>query len=225
MPTVRGHNEGSLFLRSRDNRWVASVTMPNGRRRSMSARSKTEGVQALRELLRQRDAAVPQDPRHVRLGPYLERWLDDVKPRLALATWRKHESIVRVHLAPVLGGVRLSNLSVDDVQGYLARSPLDPQSVRHHRATLRRALQDAVRSGVLTLDSTRGHSAALQIACVLLSGDATIPVCAPSFGSPMSHGHVCPICAGVGTIRQRGRPGWERVPCPRCSGSGTLRPA
>jgi integrase len=150
MPSVRGHNEGSLFLRTRDGRWVASVTMPNGRRRSMSARSKAEGVQALRELLRQRDAAVPQDPRQVRLGPYLERWLDEVRPRLAPATWRKHESIVRVHLAPALGHRRLSELSVGDVRGYLDHAAGDPQSTRHHRATLRRALADAHRDGIVT---------------------------------------------------------------------------
>jgi hypothetical protein len=152
MPNVRGHNEGSLFLRSRDRRWVATVTMPNGRRRSMSARSKAEGVLALRELLRQRDAAVPQDPRQVRLGPYLARWLDEVRPRLAPATWRKHESIVRVHLGPALGHRRLSELSVGDVRGYLDHAAGDPQSTRHHRATLRRALADgtAVRRGAVT---------------------------------------------------------------------------
>lgn len=38
------------------------------------------------------------------------------------------------------------------------------------------------------------------------------------------HGHACPICEGVGTVRQRGRPGSERVPCPRCGGSGHLKP-
>jgi integrase len=150
MTAVRGHNEGSLFLRTRDRRWVATVTMPDGRRRSRSAASKAEGVLALRELLRQRDAAVPADPRHVRLGPYLERWLDEVRPRLAAATWRKHESIVRVHLAPALGHRRLSDLSVGDVRGYLDHAAGDPQSTRHHRATLRRALQDAVRDGIIT---------------------------------------------------------------------------
>lgn len=149
MPTMRGHHEGSLFQRSRDKRWVASVTMPDGRRRSRSAASKAEGLANLRELLRQRDAAITRDPRDVRLGPYLQRWLEDVRPRLAPATWRKHESIVRVHLVPALGHRRLSELSVGDVRGYLGRASGDSQSTRHHRATLRRALADAVRDGLV----------------------------------------------------------------------------
>src|SRR4051812_49205598 len=103
MSAVRGHNEGTLFRRNRDQRWVASVTMPDGRRRSASAPTKGEGVALLRELLRQRDAAIVIDPRRLRLGPYLATWLTDVRPRLAPATWRKHESIVRVHLVPALG--------------------------------------------------------------------------------------------------------------------------
>lgn len=150
MPTLRGHHEGTLFQRTRDRRWVAMVTMPDGRRRSASAASKAEGLARLKELLRQRDASVPQDPRLVRVGPYLQRWLDDVRPRLAPATWRKHESIIRVHLVDALGRVRMSDLSVADVQGYLSHLALDPQTARHHRATLRRALADALRGGLVT---------------------------------------------------------------------------
>jgi integrase len=153
MPAVRGHNEGSLFLRKRDRRWVAMVTMADGRRRSASAPSKSEGLLLLRELTRQRDQQVPSDPGRLRLGPYLERWLDDVKPRLAPATWRKHESIVRNHLGPRLGNRPMLGLSVGDVRDCLrveGSKGLDPQSVRHVRATLRRALADALREGLVT---------------------------------------------------------------------------
>ena len=149
MATVRGHNEGSLFRR-KDGRWVAVVSMANGRR-SRSARSKAEALAHLRELLRQRDESIRVDPRSLRVGPYLLRWLDEVRPpRLAPSTWKKHESVVRCHLLPKLGHVRLSDLSVADVRRYLALLPLDPQSARHHRATLRRALADALRDGLVT---------------------------------------------------------------------------
>src|SRR5689334_14192298 len=108
MPTVRGHNEGSLFRRSRDGRWVASVTMPDGRRRSRSAASKTEAVALLRDLLRRRDQSL-EDPRRLRVGPFLRTWLASLE--LAPATIRQHEMIVRVHLEPALGQRLLSQLS------------------------------------------------------------------------------------------------------------------
>lgn len=150
MPNVRSHREGTLFKRASTGRWVASVTMPDGRRRSRSGASKSEGQAHLRELLRQRDASVVRDPRDLRVGPYLQGWLVDVKPRLAPATWRKHESIIRVHLAPAFGSQRLSELSVEGVRRYLGSQPRDPQTVRHHRSTLRRALQDAIRDGLVS---------------------------------------------------------------------------
>lgn len=146
MPTMRGHGEGSLFQRSRDGRWVATVTMTDGRRRSASAASKTEGVALLRDLLRQRDQAVA-DPRRLRLGPYLNRWIASLE--LAPATVRQHEMIVRRHLIPALGHRLLLSLTPSDVNAYLAALELDPQTKRHHRATLRRALTMALADGLV----------------------------------------------------------------------------
>lgn len=147
MRPVRGHNEGSLFRRSRDGRWVATVTMPNGRRRSASAPSKGEGVALLRDLLRQRDQAV-EDPRRLRVGPFLRTWLTSLE--LAPTTIRQHEMIVRVHLDPALGRRLLTQLSPADVDAYLASKRLDAQTKRHHRSTLRLALNYAMREGYVT---------------------------------------------------------------------------
>ena len=38
------------------------------------------------------------------------------------------------------------------------------------------------------------------------------------------HGHACPTCAGTGTVRAPGLPGYVRLPCPRCRGTGLLVP-
>ena len=148
MTAMRGHNEGTLFLRRRDQRWVAMVTMPDGRRRSASAASKTEGVALLAALKQQRDEGT-KDPARIRVGPYLERWIGSVTG-LAPSTMRQHEMIVRVHLIPALGRRLLTQLTPSDVDAYLERRDLDPQTLRHHRSTLRRALADAVRDGLLT---------------------------------------------------------------------------
>lgn len=146
MPSVRGRNEGTLFCRKRDRHWVAMVTMPDGRRRSASDPSKDVAVGLLRDLIDQRDRSVVQDPRRLRVGPYLRQWIGSVQGDLAPATWRKHESVLRVHVIPALGHRLLRELSVADVQAFLAgRDDLDPQTRRHFRATLRRALADAYR--------------------------------------------------------------------------------
>lgn len=148
MRHVRGHHEGSLFRRSRDGKWVAAVTMPDGKRRSASAPSKGEGVRLLADLIRERDQTLA-DPRRLRVGPYLLTWIADLSG-LAPATLRQHEMIVRVHLEPAFRRRLLVALTPGDVNAYLDASPLDPQTKRHHRSTLRRALADAVRDGLVT---------------------------------------------------------------------------
>lgn len=157
MLTVRGHNEGSIFHRAADSHRVATVTMPNGKRPTLacphkhrpSDRDCPESKANLVELLRLRDYGAPVAGHTLTLGKYLQGWLEDVRPSLAPATWRKHESICRVHLVPALGGYRLSDLSVGVVNGFLANSRADAQTRRHWRSTLRRALGDAIRDGLI----------------------------------------------------------------------------
>ena len=156
MTNVRAHNEGSLFRRSRDGKWVASVTMPDGRRKSASARSKSEAVAELRRLIEHRDRATV-DPRRLRVGPFLRQWIDSLED-LAPSTLRQHRMIVERHLIPALGARPLASLSPTDIERYLSTAqtirkphrPLDAQSRRHHRATLRLALTYGMREGYLT---------------------------------------------------------------------------
>lgn len=177
MQSVRGHNEGTILRNRRTGKFVACVTMPDGSRPTKAcphkhsrpelrpgSRECDEARANLRELLRLRDAGAPPNAHRLTLAEYLQRWLVDVRPSLAPATWRKHESIARVHLAPRLGHRLLSELSVGDVRRYLSNAAraetmagglradrpasLAGQTVRHHRATLRRALADAVRDGL-----------------------------------------------------------------------------
>jgi integrase len=158
MTLVRGHNEGSIFWRKSDRHKVAQVTMPDRSRPTLacphkhrsSDRDCAETKANLVELLRLRDHGAPAGGHTLTLGAYLRGWLVDVRPKLAPATWRKHESVVRVHLIPALGSRRLPALSVGEVRQYLNEAKLDPQSVRHHRGTLRRALADALRDGLIT---------------------------------------------------------------------------
>jgi len=161
MPDVRSHNEGTIYLRADTLRWTAQVTMRDGSRPAAGCkhtdhkpgekRACQEAKAELAKLIALRDRGAPASARNVTLGRFLETWLVDVRGHLAPATWRKHRSVIRVHLIPALGHRRLSDLSVADVRAFLAgRDDLDPQTRRHHRSTLRRALGDGLRDGLIT---------------------------------------------------------------------------
>lgn len=151
---TRAHGEGTVIKRTRRRKdgtkvtkWVAIVTAPDGTRPSLWRDTREEADAARLELLRLHGLG-RLDASRLTLGSFLERWVADLD--LAPETVRKHEMIVRVHLVPRMGRIRLATLSPSDVNRYLTRSDLHPQTLRHHRATLRRALADALRDGLVT---------------------------------------------------------------------------
>ena len=154
MPAV-AYGDGTLYRRP-DGRFVATIRLRDGRRPSRlcphrhdpGAEPCREVRRLLRDLNHAKDDGAPLHRQSV--GAYLRRWLDDVRPTVAPKTWRGYEQHCRLHLIPALGHHRLSDLSVSDVRAYLRADRGDAQTVRHRRATLRRALADALRDGLVT---------------------------------------------------------------------------
>lgn len=107
------------------------------------------------ELLRRRDEGRLGQARgagRVTVAAYLERWLAMRGGGLAPATVDRQRSIVQHHLVPVIGHLRLRELTPVDVQAVLLRARergLGQGSVRNIHAVLRRALNDAVSMGLL----------------------------------------------------------------------------
>lgn len=83
----------------------------------------------------------------LKLGDYLDRWLPDIRDTVRQRTWERYEQIVRVHLKPTLGRIKLRNLTSTHVRS-LYREKLDsgssPRRVQYIHTTLRKALRDAV---------------------------------------------------------------------------------
>ena len=153
----RGPNEGSIYRRE-DGRWVAAVSVgyaPNGRRRRRRVFGKTRGevVETLTAEKRAHASGVQPEDGRTTMGAYLERWLvESAQTRLRPLTFQSYASVTRGHLIPAFRRVRLAKLQPLDVERHL-RAELDaglsPHSVRNQHAILRRALNDAVRWGMI----------------------------------------------------------------------------
>lgn len=82
-----------------------------------------------------------------------EQWLPNVQRTVRATTYESYCSHVRCHVVPVLGDVALQELSPVHLNAFYDRllsSGLSVGTVRRIHATLRRALRDAVRWGVLS---------------------------------------------------------------------------
>jgi integrase len=130
--------------------WFASITMPDGKRKTASAATKSEAIAKRAELVKGRDEPAPSSRSRMSLGAFLLSWIEVKPPKLAPSTWKQHTSIVRLHLVPALGSILLTALTVSDVNDFLRTPGFSGLTRRHHRPTLRRALSDAIRKDIIT---------------------------------------------------------------------------
>lgn len=115
MTKRRAKGEGSVYRRG-DGRVVGEYVDANGKRRYVSGRTKPEVKAKLRKLLADRDEGIAYDSENLTVGAYLDRWLNAVKGTVRHRTWQRHEQVVRLHLKPTIGGVRLDRLTALQVQ-------------------------------------------------------------------------------------------------------------
>ncbi len=147
----RGNNEGSIRKR-KDGRWEGRISV-DGRQRSFYGKTRVEVSRKIREAQRKVDRGLPLADERISLGKYLEQWLEtSVKPSVRPATYASYESHVRIHLGPAMGGVPLAKLQPQHVQK-LMNAKLDEglsaNTVLRIRATLRRALNQAMKWGLI----------------------------------------------------------------------------
>jgi integrase len=163
----RSAGEGSVY-HTADGRWRGAVTWtdPDGtrRRRVVSAATSTETrekIDALRRELKLGTIVPPGGT--VTVGAFLAEWIERDRARVRPSTWRGREMHVRCYLTPALGKIPLARLKPSQVEHALAEfvatgrpraagekhRPVSPLTARHVRATLRRALTEAVRDALV----------------------------------------------------------------------------
>ena len=145
----RPKGEGSIVKRA-DGRWQGAY-QDNGKRRYVYGKTRKEAAEKLRKAIWNVDSGKVEDSNKT-LEAYLSDWLNTTKNTLRVSTFKRYEQIVRVHLIPGLGGIRLKNLSPTPIEDLYQKKikVLSPRTVQYIHATLRRALAQAVRLDLLT---------------------------------------------------------------------------
>jgi integrase len=149
MPKRRANHEGTIYKR-KDGRWVASVMLPGGRRKSYYGQTREAVAQKLTNGLKAVQDGLPIPSDQLKVGRYLQEWLQSTTASIRPSTWRRYEQLLRVYAIPALGIVPLARLDPRQVQRLyadcLARG-LAPATVRQLHAVLRRALGQAEKWG------------------------------------------------------------------------------
>lgn len=158
----RGHGEGTVYQRP-DGRWTAQIDLGwvGGRRRRKTIYAKTE-----REVLAKRDQVRNQLVRGVNFTDvprtvegWMNEWLKTVKTGdgTSASTLQRYDQVVRVHIIPTIGRIKLTALTPRDVQLMVSqlRQTSAPASVIKIHGVLRNALGDAERMDLIPRNVAR----------------------------------------------------------------------
>lgn len=148
----RANGEGSITQLS-DGRYQARIMLDDGTRKAFYGHAREEVSAQLTEALDRRNKGLPvvADGKQT-LGQYLKDWLAAIKGNVRQKTYQGYESYIRVHVQPALGKHRMAKLNPLHLQRFYSQKleqGLSPTTVRHIHATLHRALDQAVRWGIV----------------------------------------------------------------------------
>ena len=148
-----GRGEASIFQRESDGLWVSTVSMGfdgTGKRirRTVYGNAKAEVAKKLDDLRVEARAGHLPEAGSLTVGQLLDRWLANDAQKSAVRTHEERERLIRVHLKPRLGGVKLLKLSSLHIEGLYAdmhRDGVGPFAIRSAADVLSIALNAAVR--------------------------------------------------------------------------------
>jgi integrase len=173
---MQNHRRGRVYKRIRNGResWSWMVDDPRGpdpetgKRRQVSAHgfeTKRAAQEALNEHLQQSARAEWAAPSRITLGEYLESWTAGLALDRRASTVSSYKQLIDSHIIPKLGRARIQELGPERLRAFYAdlggpdgrtdgKGPLSKRTIAYIHTVLRRALQDAVESSLISRNPT-----------------------------------------------------------------------
>lgn len=157
MTRRRAVNGAGTVYQRKDGRWCGEiyVTEADGRRvrRQVYGKTRAQAEEKLVELRTKSEAGVPLTPGHLTVEAYLNEWLTQiVAERVRPNTLKGYRFHADRYLIPDLGRLKLGKLTAREFRLYLdslKRRGVGARTIRYVHATLRAALEDAMREELL----------------------------------------------------------------------------
>ena len=151
----RGNGEGTIYKR-KDGRYEARFTVhttSGPKRRAIYGKTRAEVAEKLTKAMADRDEGISFSAGKLTLGEYLRVWLEDsVKDSVKPATYEGYARMVRNHIAPAFGSLKLKNLTPPHLRRLYKEkldSGLGTRSVQYIHTTLHKALKQAADDGLI----------------------------------------------------------------------------
>lgn len=143
-------------IRKRRGKWVVDYRDGLGIRRWVTCRTRREAEDVLDE--RRKESRQPTRPAvdpNIAIAAYAARWLQLVSASIKPRTLKGYEQILRLHLLPTFGALKVRQLAKGRIKDFLSAkltAGLSRNMVRLIHATLRAMLNAAVDDGVILVN-------------------------------------------------------------------------
>ena len=153
MATRRTRGEGTIFFLEARGLWTAKLVFPNGKRRVKYGKTQREVKEWLLEQRKALTSGIVVDDQKVTVDDFVRRWYQDVAThRLRASTLDTHERIIRNHIYPTLGHLRLKDLKPAHLQNLYSerlKSGLSKRTVKYIHTIMHQSLDQAFRWGMV----------------------------------------------------------------------------
>jgi len=113
--TKRGNNEGTVG-KAKDGRWVARLTLPGGRRKAYYGATREQVSTKLVEAKKALQDGIQPPSGQLTVARAATDWLTSIRPSIRPTTHIRYEQLLRLHLVPDLGHLRLTDLNPSNLQ-------------------------------------------------------------------------------------------------------------
>jgi integrase len=149
----KANGEGSIYFHEAKQLWRATVSLPDGKRKYLSGRTRQDVAAKLTRTLRDLQQGIaPADDRQT-VGAWLRQYVDGLEAqKVAHNTVVRYRGIVEKYLDPHFGRMRLAQLQPQQIKAYqdeLSRGGVPAASITLHRTILSGALKQAVTFGIV----------------------------------------------------------------------------
>ncbi len=113
--------EGSVFKRS-DGRWIAQITLEDGKQKQYYAKSEKDANVKLRKALDELERGSLITEKDQTLKQYLEHWLENVKrPSIKIGSYLRYRDLLDHYILPALGHLPLRKLKPEHLEAFYTR--------------------------------------------------------------------------------------------------------
>jgi len=167
MPRKRANGEGSIYKRKSDNRWTGKLQVGfkqdgTPKYKVVYGDTQKEVKNKIEELKGNIKSNTFVESNKITFGEWLDIWLNvTMKNTVKDTTWLIYELMIRRHIKPELGGIKLMQLKPSHIQKLYndkliggrcdgKQGGLSPKSIKHMHQTILGALKQALKEKLVS---------------------------------------------------------------------------